>query len=393
MRVWLRLALGAPALLALSSGAFGATSPADGLRVALGGELSAAVAPVDRGYFNFTDYSASTLRQARVTLRAELRRGERAALLAEVRSVNATAPVVSALYVRVRPLAGRPWDVQLGRIPPVFGGAARRGYGSGNPLVGLPLGYQYLTTVRPDALPASADELLRWRGGGWRPGYAPGAQSGLPLVHGDLWDTGVQARLGSGETWQFAVALTQGTLGRPRVRDDNSGKQLSARLARRCGYALTLGLSAARGAYLARDAYVPREAQRYSDGEAQRVLGFDVEYARGHLLLRAETLRSAWDAPTVRAQPLGAWALALEGRLRVAPALDVAWRADRLSFDVVAGEHQRAPWDAAVTRLEAGLGLRLRRDVYLKAAYQYNWRAGGYVRDAGFAVTQLAVRF
>ena len=44
-----------------------------------------------------------------------------------------------------------------GRIPPLFGAFGRRGYqGRDNPLIGYPLAYQYLTSLRPDAVPATA---------------------------------------------------------------------------------------------------------------------------------------------------------------------------------------------------------------------------------------------
>ena len=40
-----------------------------------------------------------------------------------------------------------------GRIPPTFGAFSRRAYANGNPLIGYPLAYQYLTSLRPDAVP------------------------------------------------------------------------------------------------------------------------------------------------------------------------------------------------------------------------------------------------
>src|SRR6266568_1851782 len=86
----------------------------------LGGEASGTFSGPDRAYFNYTDYERSNLRLFRLNLDA---------------------------------------DVQAGRIPPVFGSYARRRYAADNPLPGMPLAYQYLTTLRPDALPSSADDL------------------------------------------------------------------------------------------------------------------------------------------------------------------------------------------------------------------------------------------
>ena len=50
-------------------------------------------------------------------------------------------------------------------------------------------------------------------------------------------------------------------------------------------------------------------------------------------------------------------------------------------------------WDAAVTRVELGLGYRLRRNVRLKGAWQYDWRDGGRVQREGHAAAQLAYWF
>ena len=43
---------------------------------------------------------------------------------------------------------------------------ARRAYATDNPLIAYPLAYQYLTSLRADALPVNADELLSMRGRG-----------------------------------------------------------------------------------------------------------------------------------------------------------------------------------------------------------------------------------
>ncbi len=59
-----------------------------------------------------------------------------------------------ALFARIRPWPARRFDIQVGRIPPTFGAFGRSAYGTANMLIGTPLAYQYLTSLRPDALPA-----------------------------------------------------------------------------------------------------------------------------------------------------------------------------------------------------------------------------------------------
>ena len=173
----------------------------------------------DTGFFNYTDYERSALRMLRLDVSAAVRASDRLALLAEVRSDNGSTPEPYALFVRVRPWPARRIDIQAGRIPPTFGAFARRTYPSDNLLIGYPLGYQYLTSLRPDALPASADELLRMRGRGWRSSFGVGNPvpgKGVPLVSAFAWDTGVQLHAAT-DVIDLAVAVTTGTLSHPLV--------------------------------------------------------------------------------------------------------------------------------------------------------------------------------
>ena len=120
-------------------------------------------------------------------------------------------------------------------MPPTFGAFTRRVYASENPLIGYPLAYQYLTSLRADALPLNANELLAMRGRGWLSSYSignPVPANGLPLASGFRWDTGVQVHA-AGELVDATVSVTTGTLSNPLFRDDNSGRQIAARLSAR----------------------------------------------------------------------------------------------------------------------------------------------------------------
>ena len=370
-------------------------------RLRVGGLVSGTIAPEDDGYFNFVgydDYGDSTLRRLRLGLNAELRLGSHAAVLAEIWSDNLRAPRIYALFLRVRPWTRRAFDVQVGMIPPVFGAFPRRRYGGENPLPGLPLAFQYVNTMREDAVPASTEELLSKRGRGWRVRYSvgsPEAGPGVPLVNSEIWDTGIQARIGR-RPLSLAVSLTQGTLSYPLVRDDNDGKQLAARLAWLPGPQLTLGVSAAKGAFLAREVtdLLPSEAGREYDQEA---LGVDVEYARGYWIVRAEGVWSRWTLPALDEtrietpqDVLGGYA---EARYKLRPGLYLAGRFGHLAFRDLQGRAWTRTWDANVTRVEIGGGYAPRRQVLLKAAWQYNWRDGGRVQDESLVAAQVLLWF
>jgi len=354
-------------------------------RLMFGAEALASVATDDPGYFNDTSYGQSTTRLVRLRLDAELRLGGRAALLAEGRADNGEGLTVAALYLRLRPVPDRPFDVQVGRIPPVFGASVRRSYGADNPLIGSPLAYQYLTSLRADSLPASADDLLGMRGRGWRTRYSVGATNwdrGLPLIAGDRWDTGVEVRIGR-EPVSLTAALTQGTLSDPRVRDDNGGKQVSGRVEVRPTLGLVLGASAARGEYVTREAARALPPVDGREPYRQEGLGADAEYSRGYWVIRSETVLSRWALPPVHAPlvtgTLRAWGTFVEARYKVRPGLFVAARVDHLGFSRIAGTlfgGRATSWDAPVSRVEVGTGYSLRRHLLLKIAVQRNWRSG-----------------
>jgi hypothetical protein len=275
-------------------------------------------------------------------------------------------------------------------VPPGFGSYPRRRYGAANPLIGEPLGYQYLTTLRADIPPPNPDALLAVQGTGWRviypyPGVAMPPSPGLPIASGERWDAGVEARWG-GERLEVAASLTQGTLSRPRLGDDNDGKQVATRVAWRPVVGLVLGASGARGDYATDAGYagyaMPAGCCR------QDAWGGDAEYSAGHAILRAEGVWTSWEISSWPAR-LSARALMLEGRYRLLPGLYVAARACHVDFSDVEGSAGPRPWDAPASRLEAGFGFSVRRNLLLKAVYQYNERDGGVVRSRDFGAVQV----
>jgi hypothetical protein len=367
-----------------------------GGRLRLGGEVSGTLAPEDKGYFNYSDYAVSTLRLFRVDLVAEARLASFASILADVRSDNLDSPRMYALYLRVRPWASREIDLQAGLVPPVFGAFPRRRYAYDNPLPSLPLVYQYLTDLRADAVPSRAEELVAQRGRGWLLSYPVGdpyAGPGLPVVSGERWDAGIQARIGT-PTWSLAAAVTQGTPSHPLVEDDNDGKQVSARVGWTPSPAVSVGASAATGEFLGHevDEALPASAR---DTYRQEAVGIDLEWSAGYWIVRAEGVWSRWRLPALEAtlieDPLPALGGYVEARYKLQAGLFLAGRVERLGFTEIATAAGRLTWDAPVTRVEAGAGWSPRRRVLLKASWQHNWRDGGRVRETDLVAGQVVL--
>ena len=357
----------------------------------VGGEVTATIgAPDDNdsAYFNYTDYSHNALRMFRVSLSAMWRPIDRVAFLTEVRSENVERVIPYALYVRVRPLKNVPLDVQAGRIPVVFGTFARR-YGGDNPLIGVPLAYQYLTSIRPDAVPSSADNLLFFRGLGWEVNYPvgePGKEPGVPLITAYRWDTGVEAHASSRYV-DGAFAITSGTLANPRVDDDNHGRQLSGRVAFKPAVGLILGASLAQGEFLSNDIKTFYDPVFPGQHYRQRALGFDGEYSRGFWVVRGELIDSRWNLPAANLpyieNPLRATTGYVEAKYQITPRFYGAARVDHLTFSKVTGLRQTVeepgqptPWDAPVTRAELGGGVSLTRHLTARSSLQFNYRHG-----------------
>ena len=366
-------------------------------RVVIGGDVAVSMAPPDNGFFNYGSYEQSTVRQFRLGVSGLVRLTDRISFLGELRSENLGAVAPFALFARVRPIPGRRLDIQIGRIPPTFGAFSRRAYSKDNPLIGYPLAYQYLTSLRADAVPANADELLRMRGRGWLSSYSignPEPEPGVPLISAFAWDTGVQVT-GGWNIVTVSAAVTSGTASNPRVTDDNAGKQIAVRVAATPTTGLIVGSSFSRGEFLNQrvQALLPAADEDYE----QRAYGADAEYSRDHWLVRAETVISEWHVPFANGQalatPLRAFSTLVEGRYAFSPGFYAAARLEHLAFSRITGSVTRDEWDAPVSRLEVGGGYYVQRNLILRASVQSNVRDGGRVRRARFLAGQVLYWF
>ncbi len=378
---------------------------ADG-RITLGGECTVTASPDDEGRFNYTDYERDALQLVRVSLTAAVRPIERVTFVTELRAEGDTSggewsATPYALYVRVRPWRDRPFDIQAGRIPPVFGVAGRRVYANDNVLIGYPLTWQYLTMLRPDAVPATADELIYARNAGWRSSYTVGAgdyQRGVPLATAFRYDTGVEARIGDErDRFSVAAAVTAGTLSSPGTGRRSGGPQFSTRVATRPTIGLVVGASYADGDFLSRAAENDLPPTARGERYGQRSWGLDAEYSRGYWLVRAEGIAVRWALPALAdpkiTRPLRSAGISVEGRYRFAPGLTIGARADRLTFSDLTGRYETLPWDAPVTRIEGGLAWAIARHVTARVSVQHNHRDRGVVQTSTLPAVQVSLWF
>jgi hypothetical protein len=379
-------------------------------RVVVSGDVALSFGTADEGYFNLFDYSHDAFNVLTMSLSAEIRATDRISLVGQVvdeialrerEPGPADRHVIYpyALYLKVQPVPGRPFSVLVGRIPPVFGAFARRDYGEANPLIGLPLAYGYSTTERPEP-PPSRRELVLNRGGGWAVRYpratATYGPQGVSEVSARRWDTGVSAQW-DGDKVEAGFAVTQGTLSNSLTEDDNDGKQVSGRIGFKPTASLSVGVSGARGEFVDEDYGDDLPEPARSATHYQRALGLDAEYSLGHVVVRGEIVSSRWDTPFLNGDPtehLEGLGTSIETRIAFTPRWSFAVRGDRLGFsDIVTSTGDIRTWDANVRRVEGAVGYLVRRNVRLKASYQYNWRDGGRIRSTGLAGAQLLYWF
>src|SRR3954451_10866470 len=100
--------LGVAVLCAGAGSASAQSLPAEpvtfgGGRVVMGGEVSATIGPQDTGFFNYSDYEHSTLRECGAVVSLLVRATERVSVLGDIRSETLDSPDAYALYARIRP--------------------------------------------------------------------------------------------------------------------------------------------------------------------------------------------------------------------------------------------------------------------------------------------------
>jgi hypothetical protein len=396
--LWLAASLAGPAAAQTAERPY----PVSSGPVSIGGDLTATVSPSDNNaFFNYTNYDQNSLRGAQGRLVGEWRLGSTLSFLGEARADNVARVQAAAWYLRWRPSAAHDLDVQVGRIPPVVGLFAREPYGRDNLEIGAPLAYQYLLSLRPDALPSTTDDLIRMRGRGWEPSFPIGSTTiapGVPIISAFKWDTGAEAHWHAG--WlDLAGALTRGSFAVPATfADHNSGSTWSGRVAVDAAPGVTIGVSGGRGPWANATALGLEPSG--TPNATQTLVGVDASVAFGHWIVRGEELRSTFTVPlpgaAVASEPLHATSGYLEARYRFLPRWQLAGAVDYLAFSEITGTlngGRPTTWDAPVERVSGNIGYRVTSHIDVRVGTQMNWRDGGRILSRLYPALQVLAWF
>ena len=349
----------------------------------------------EKSPLNLTYYRENIMKLLRVSLLFSFRASDRVGLYVNITSENLDTPHLYGAFVRLAPLTENKLWIQAGKIPQPFGAFPERWYPFANPLIGTPFMYSYVTSLRPDNIPAGPDDLLSQRGNGLSPQFRGGGNTlrvpGVPMIEIFKWAAG-GVGFGSVGQFEWLAGATSGTLSHPGGVDEGDGAQVLGRARYRPSPAFNAGVSAARGRWL-NDVVEGSLGDASLDSFKQTGVGGDFNYTRGHLILYGEAAWSRWDVPNI-AEPVEALSAFLETRYRLVPGLYLAGRFDRLTFnDITSRSGESEHWEFPVTRLEIGTGYSWERHVILKLVGQFNWYDEATELNENIIAFQVVVHF
>jgi len=316
---------------------------------------------------NTSNFDAYGLR-----LFAEGKPADQLELFTQVYASDVAGLWVVGAYGLFTPKPEKDLHLEAGKIPWPIGTWGPRTYSDKNPLVGVPLMYQYHTSLPFDGVAANADQVLSQAGQGqFSVSYGGFSFKGMPIVYDRCWDVGLVG-LGSFRPVEFSVGVTNGTPSAAQAgRDNNKGKSFMGRVGVIPLTGLRLGISASIGPYLSTSTEASLPAGAKADDFDQKLVMADFEYLFGHAELHAEGVANTWETPNVG--NLTVHGYYVEGKYTFPVGLFLAARWDQLLFsDLQGSTSPPRPWDDDVSRFEGGAGFRVLRPLTAKVVYQRN---------------------
>ena len=289
-------------------------------------------------------------------------------LFVQVLIDNADVFQLYAAYARFQNLSGPKLNLQLGLIPSTIGSFAPRTYSDKNPLVGVPLLYNFHTALVPRSLGSSgtlaelsAAKDTRSRGG-------------LPVIYDACWNTGIEI-YGSAGNLDYSFGMLSGSVSKPTVEQSKDMPQFTSHLVYNFGPGFKFGASAYYGPYLFDDIFGEGDmldnASFKSSDYINAGVGYELYFAKRYLEIYSEAFYSTWEYPGL--PDLDLISGYFEFKYKFRPRWYVAGRFG-LSEP---GEIETAPginekWDYALRRYEFGLGYKALRKMTIKLVTQIN---------------------
>ncbi len=281
---------------------------------------------------------------------------------------NFTGFQLYAAYARFQNLSGPKLNLQLGFIPTTIGSFVSRTYSDKNPLIGVPLLYNFHTALSPSLLGSNGTltELSAAKDARSR--------SGLPVIYDACWNSGVEI-YGSAGNLDYSLGILSGSVTKPTVEQSKEIPQFTSHLVYNFGPGFKLGASAYYGPYLYDDIFGEGDmldnASFKSSDFINSGIGYELYFARRYLEIYSEAFYSTWQYPGL--PDLNLISGYFEFKYKFRPRWYIAGRFG-LSEP---GEIETAPginekWDYTLRRYEFGLGYKALRKMTIKLVTQIN---------------------
>ena len=284
--------------------------------------------------------------------------------------------------LRITNLADLGFSFQMGKFDMPFGNLADRRYPAKDFLYGLPLIYEYRTSL-PNQVPTRGEVLNgRWKG------------TGMRLLDLGINDLGAMISGDAGKV-HYAVAVANGTVSSTSTHPENEDFDFNKilRLAYTPITGLTIGASAAMSAYLGGGGRsLPRDMESL---HYQQMIGeLDVEFNRDKLMFNGEAVYSRWTVPFEN-EDTDLWTIGYnaEAKYTWIPRFYTAVRVGGLVFSRLNLEGSSPRWDNNVLEVEAGVGYSIDRNTLVKLVRRETRTLEVTGPRDNLTVLQLAVSF
>jgi hypothetical protein len=308
-----------------------------------------------------------------------------------------SAPFFSVMNINYMPIDGSNFTVTAGRFVTPYGAYSNRVLSSENPFVHLPL-------THASGLPISKTRGTLYDGVDYSDNI-----TGLTMVYQRMYTQGIMIknRLGESGLLRYNLAATLAPASSHFDYGEHSKPAFTGRVVFQPVVWGSLGLSLSQGPYMKRDEVNASLTDDELEDFTQTLFGTDLKLSYHYFTFLASYNWSKWEAPyldSLGTSPSYLW----EDEVRVQhisseliadfPFLPGAYagiRVERLiSGDLKRGRssYQYEKWTYDRNRIEFTTGLKLERNVILKASYLYSTNSGAELDDNVF-VLQLSAGF
>lgn len=351
-------------------------------QVQVSGEVSAYVAKSERSQTPRVINKGTPSFGWRLDLFFDGQVSENVFALANIRVLEDEELRVDYAALRVTNLTALNFNFQVGKFDMPFGNLGERRFPEKNFLFGLPIIYEYRTSLPAQVVTKA--ELLNNRGKG----------VGMRLIDLGVYDLGAMV-FGEAGRLHYAAAVANGTISATYNRGLNSNNDFNKII--RLAYTPMMGLTI--GAAGSFTAYLPSEGKSFprtkSAGDYfQRIGEVDLEFSRGHFIFYGQGVYSEWDVPLetedAKLSVIGYYA---EAKYTWVPRFYTAARVSGLRFSQLDFDGSSRRWDYDMFEAEAGIGYFIDRNAVVKLVRRETRTLGITDPHDNLTVLQFAVAF